>query len=194
MNIKKKIACYITAGGKAKRMNGRIKAFININGERIIDRNLREVKPLFSEIGIITNKTIEFEEYKNQGLIIISDNYIDIGPLAGIQAALSKTKSNYVFIMASDMPFIKSDLIKLLTNSIANNDYDAVLLKHDNNIEPLFAIYNSSILDKLNLFINKGESYAIYDFLTNINAKYIDVVDIEQFKNINYESDIHKKA
>ena len=194
MNIKKKIACYITAGGKAKRMNGRIKAFININGERIIDRNLREVKPLFSEIGIITNKTIEFEEYKNQGLIIISDNYIDIGPLAGIQAALSKTKSNYVFIMASDMPFIKSDLIKLLTNSIANNDYDAVLLKHDNNIEPLFAIYNSSILDKLNLFINKGESYAIHDFLTNINAKYIDVVDIEQFKNINYESDIHKKA
>ncbi len=192
MGKNENISCYITAGGKAKRINGRIKAFIEISGERIIDRNLKIFRELFSEIGIITNSPKNFHEFKKSDIIIISDIYTDIGPLAGIHAALQNTKCKYVFIVASDMPFIQEKYIKLLSNAVALKEYDAVVMRHNDRIEPLFALYNTRILKKLELFIKDGESYALRNFLKIISTHYINISNQNIFYNVNYEEDILK--
>ena len=188
----KSIACYITAGGKAKRMNGRLKAFIEIDGERIIDKNLRIYKSIFSEIGIITNNADKFIDYKNNGINLISDKYKNIGPIAGIHTSLASSTADYIFIAASDMPNVSKGLIEEMISII--DDYDAIIPIHNGNIEPLFAIYSSSILGKLESFIEKGDSYAIRIFLNEIRIKYYEVstklLKDNPFQNINYESDL----
>ena len=192
MNSHKSIACYITAGGKAKRMNGKLKAFIEIDGERIIDKNLRIYKSLFSEIGIITNDVDKFIDYKNNGIHIISDKYKDIGPIAGIHSSIENTEADYVFIAASDMPKVSAKLIKEMVSRIDN--FDAIIPIHNKNIEPLFAVYSSNILEKLIVFIEKGDTYAIRSFLEYIKVNYyevpMDILKEDPFQNINYESDL----
>lgn len=186
------ISCYITAGGKARRMNGRHKAFIEIDGERIIDKNLKIYKSLFSEIGIITNNPDLFVAYNIEGIRLISDKYKNIGPLAGIHASIFYTSADYIFIAASDMPNVSAELITIMLDKVTNTD--AVIPIHNGKIEPLFAIYNSDILMKLESFIEQGNTYAIRDFLLLLDVTYFEVSEQiltqNPFLNINYESDL----
>ena len=48
-------AAAILAGGKATRMGGRAKSFLVVDAERVIDRQLAVLRPLFSEILIVAN-------------------------------------------------------------------------------------------------------------------------------------------
>ena len=103
------ISCAINAGGKALRMKGATKAFIEINNKTIIDHNIEILNNIFDEILIITNDKSNFEKYKNYG--IYSDDYIDIGPIAGIHSSLKNTLFDAVFIISSDLPFISKSII-----------------------------------------------------------------------------------
>ena len=194
MSAESKVSCYITAGGKATRMNGCIKAFIEIDGERIIDKNLREINSIFSEIGIITNTPDQFISYREAGLQIVSDKYTDIGPLAGIHSAIYNTDADYVFIMASDMPNISKGLIKDLISKAISSKADAIIPTYNGKIEPLFAVYNKSIFMQLETFIEKDESYAVRDFVKILNTVYYNLSDIFEdnnvFRNINYKNEI----
>jgi len=52
----------ILAGGKSSRM-GFNKAFIEVNGVRIIERTVNLFKEIFNEVMIITNTPLEYEEF-----------------------------------------------------------------------------------------------------------------------------------
>jgi len=192
METERGVSCYITAGGKASRMSGAIKAFIEIDGQRIIDKNLKVINSIFSEVGIITNNKEKFAAYAKSGLRLVSDEYKDIGPLAGIHAAMASSNSYFVFILASDMPNIsKSLMLKLI--SIANKtNADAVIPTYDGKIEPLFAVFKKSTINTLQGFIESGESYAVRGFLKIINVEFYDVSKNDErfFRNINYQKDI----
>jgi len=184
------ITCAITAGGKATRMHGKTKAFTLINNERIIDSNLKLLRKYFDEIIIISNKPNEFSEYPN--LLIYSDHYLNIGPLAGLHSSIVNTQSDFVFIISSDLPFISEQiLIELINNS--QNSFDATIPRIGRNIEPLFGIYNRNILKKLEHHIENEESKSMKSFLRILNVKYIELEDTEAnrraFTNINSKKD-----
>lgn len=186
------IACVITAGGKARRLKGKIKAFIPIDGERIIDKNLNILKVLFKSISIISNHPEQFSEYSNYN--IYSDIYKDIGPLAGLHTALRNIDSNAIFLISSDLPYLSSSIIKKLLTEYKKTKPDAIIPKIDNFIEPLYGIYSSSIIDKLESFIEEGNSYAIKNFLKTIYTQYLALDNTEEnrkaFYNINTYEDL----
>jgi len=187
-----KISCAITAGGKAKRFNGITKAFIEFEGERIIDKNLRVLKTVFEDIIIISNNPSSFSDYAE--FKIFKDYYQEIGPLAGLHSAIKNCKGNAVLLISSDLPNISIDIINSLITNYLKLDCEVIIPKIGIKIEPLFGIYSKSILKKLENFIEKKESYAMHDFLKEVNTHFLKLADNEYnnnaFKNINEPKDI----
>ena len=93
--MKKDMTGIILAGGKNSRM-GTNKAFLEIDGSRLIDKTINIYRKIFSEIIIVTNDPLSYIEFTDAA--IVTDIYKGKGPLGGIYTGLFYSKNNYAFI------------------------------------------------------------------------------------------------
>lgn len=129
-------AAAILAGGHGTRMGGRRKAFLTIEGRRIIDRQLDVLVPIFTEIWISANDPEAFEEV---GFPVVTDPIPDSGPLGGLLGVLEAMSAPRLFVVASDMPFIVADAVRLVAH---HPDEAAIVVPVvRGRPEPLFARY-----------------------------------------------------
>ncbi len=131
----------ILAGGRAARMGGINKAFIEVGGERLIDRTLRVYRPLFREIIISTNSPLEYLEFDAR---IVTDIYRGKGPLGGIHAGLLHASCEQAFVSACDMPYLSEAFIRHMMEKIG--DHDLAVPVTDRGCESLHAIYSRKCL------------------------------------------------
>ncbi len=185
------IGCAILAGGKNSRMGGRNKALIEIAGMPIIQRTINLMKDLFEEILLVTNSPGDFAEYGREATII-TDVVKGVGPLGGIHSALSYTTKEAVFFIACDMPMVHNALIKQQINFFNSSKCDVLVPRVGSYIEPLHAIYSSSIKENITSFVKESSNYAVKSFLKTVNKKYVDVENNEMFANINTPVDLEK--
>ena len=184
----------ILAGGKNTRYSGRNKAFIPINGQSIIDRNIAVLEKLFPRISIITKHSEQFSDYSAYPMS--ADYFHEIGPLAGIHSALKNAHADYVFISSCDMPFLDAMLIVQLRKVAISSHAEAVVARHGNKREPLFAFYHRSLINKLEDHIQRDTKRSIRGFLEMIKTEYVDFEPNEQvkkaFTNINRPEDLNR--
>ena len=182
----------ILAGGKSSRYGGFNKAYILINGRRIIDRNISDLKGLFPVISIVTNTLNQFSDYSNYPMS--SDYYKEIGPLAGIHSALKNTSANAVFISSCDMPFLNIDIINKILEIGKSNNYQVIVPRWNGQIEPLHALYHESVLPPLESYIKNNANRSVHKFLKTINCLFLDLdsnqITEKAFANINSETDL----
>ena len=133
----------VLVGGKSRRF-GRNKAFEVLEGERLIDRQVRMVKSLFPEVLVITN---EPELYLDIDATIVKDVIPGQGPLGGIYTGLLFSQGESVFVTACDMPFIQPRVIKHMVKLAT--DYDVVIPEKQDGLEPLHAIYSSRCIPEI---------------------------------------------
>lgn len=164
----------ILAGGENRRMPV-LKAFIEVNGEKIIERNLKIIKKLFKEIFIVTNQP---EAYLYPGIPLLGDIYNVRGPMTGVLTSLLNSSTHWVFISACDMPFINEHLIRYM--AAKRDNYDAVAPMLKGKIEPLFTFYSKRLISYMEKAIIAGKT-GLQDFLDNKRVKY---VITEEIKNI----------
>lgn len=100
----------ILAGGLNSRVSGKNKSFLRVLGEPMIDRVLKILKPVFREIIIVTNKPEAYSKFKD--VSVTCDVFKGAGPLGGLHAGLKSAKSEAVFLVSSDMPFLSAELIQ----------------------------------------------------------------------------------
>ena len=182
----------ILAGGENRRMPVR-KAFIEVAGEKIIDRNLRTLKGLFDKILIVTN---EPEYYTYTGAGLLGDIHDIRGPMSGLFTALFHARHRWVFVSACDMPFIGEALIRYM--AAKRSGYDAVVPSLKGRPEPLFAFYSKRLLPFMEEALLAGDK-GLKDFLHNHRKRvqYISLREItgaghgeDSFINLNTPGDI----
>ncbi len=187
-----KVSAVILAGGANKRFNGKTKANIQISGVRIIARTIKVLHELFDDIIIVTNTPEEFKGYKHYTLV--PDEIKNVGPLGGIHAALKVAKNDAVFVFASDMPCISSEIVKKHIEFYNKRKCDAAIPRIKDFKEPLHAIYNKSIFDNLNDFLGGADKYSIENFIKDLNVRYHNLEDLEEYRkafiNINTPQDL----
>ena len=190
----KNISGVILAGGENKRFGGITKSNIMIGDSTIIFRMIKTISELFEEIIIVTNTPEEFQSY--QKYKIVPDQFLNIGPLGGIHAAIKNSSKESVFIFAGDMPFIDKELIINQVEYYCKHHAEAVIPSVDNQIEPLHAICSCSVFEKLEHYLKSNKKYAIRDFLEIINVSYMKLTDSEKtrkaFTNINTPGEAEK--
>jgi len=189
------IAAAILSGGKNKRMGGRNKAFVEIDGAPLIQNTIKLLKEIFPEVLIVTNAPAEYSAYKKD-CRIIGDEIKDIGPLGGIHTALSKTSKAAVFFVACDMPFLHNAFIREEIEYFNKTGCDGLVPRVGTLIEPLHAIYKKGLKDRVADFVKNSGDRSIKSFLETVNVSYWDLEDNllhrSIFKNLNTEEDLRE--
>ena len=155
----------ILAGGKSTRM-GFDKALMKIRGKPIVEIIIQQLRAVFEDIIVVTNKS---EEFTGLDVIVTEDILKGSGPLGGIHAGLMLSKSKYAFLAACDMPVISPDYAKYMMETAAKYLPHAVISEKGDWIEPFHALYNKDLAYDIKTNVQSGK-YKIFDV---IREKYI---------------------
>jgi len=131
----------LLAGGNNSRM-GANKAFLEIDGIRLIDKTINIYREIFSEIIIVTNDPLSYVEFTDAA--VVTDIYKGKGPLGGIYTGLFYSKHNYAFVSACDMPYLNKDFISYLANQACK--HDVIVPELAEGYQPLHAIHSRNCL------------------------------------------------
>jgi len=142
---------FVTAGGRSSRM-GRDKAWLELDGQSMIERVIAALVPVTTGVAVIANSP----EYARLGLPVFPDSHSNIGPLEAIRTALENAQTSRVVLAGCDLPFVTSELFELLLN--IPGDYEAVIpIGPDRKPQPLCAIYSIQCLAGVRAIIANGE-------------------------------------
>jgi molybdenum cofactor guanylyltransferase len=166
-----KITGIILAGGKNLRM-GKNKAFLEVKGERIIDRTRNLLLELFDEVLLVTNS---FPDYLDLNLRLVADLYAGKGALGGIYTGLFHASHSHAFVAACDMPFLNKDLIRHLIDR--SPGYDIVIPKTQDGWQPLHAIYSKKCLPFMEDLIRE-DNLKIIDFFHRVKKREVPTEEI----------------
>ncbi len=158
----------ILAGGKSSRM-GSNKAFLKLKDKTFIERQIELLREIFDEILISANTPSEYE-YLN--LPVFKDIYPEKGPLGGIYTSLINSSSTSTFMLACDMPFVESGLIKYLKE--LTKEYDVVVPKSERGLEPLHAFYSKNCIEPIKRELDSN-NLRIISFFPHVNVKIVEM-------------------
>lgn len=182
----------ILAGGKNLRM-GQNKAFIKVQGERIIDRVRRIFGELFAEVLLVTNSP---GDYLDLNLRIVADLYREKGSLGGVFTGLFHASFSHAFVAACDMPFLNPDLISHLVSLSPGNDI--VIPRTADGLQPLHAVYSTRCLPFMEDLLRQG-NLKIIDFFHRVKKRELLPEEIlpfdpqlTSFLNLNTPEDLER--
>lgn len=177
----------ILSGGKSSRL-GFDKSLIKFEQKTNLLRIFELLQDFCSEIIISSNNP----NHQIETIKPTKDLINNKGPIGGIFTCLPKIKNNAAIILSNDTPFISKKLIMKLTKTYKNNDILAVNYK--NKIEPLIAIYNKRIINKISENINNHD-YSLIKLINSCNHAFLYIDDFDavnpeyEILNINTKQD-----
>ena len=177
------VTAIILAGGKSSRM-GKDKGLISYKRKPLVEHVIHACTEVTSRILINTNN----QDYSFLGYKLISDRYIDLGPIGGIQAALEASETKDNIICPCDMPNILAETLKTILDN-KKGQMAVVAADPDGKFFPVFGYYNKSALAIIEHQINKGD-YKLQNLLKKLDAKTVVVSDLRELSNINYPKDL----
>ncbi len=161
-----KLSVGVLIGGKSTRM-GTNKALLKLNQETFLNRIMKEL------IGF--NEQLVSVDYMDKYTVLpyscVEDEYKGAGPLEGIRQLLYHARNDYVFVCATDMPFIKKELVEYMKEFISS-DYDCYILEDDKRKQPLCAIYSKRVCNVIVQMLLEKE-YRLSTLLDRCPTKYI---------------------
>ncbi|MBI4713447.1 MAG: molybdenum cofactor guanylyltransferase [Planctomycetes bacterium] len=181
----KNITAVILAGGKSSRI-GTNKAFLKIGERTFIEIIIDKLAPLFGQILISAKSPSGYRRFATaRGVKIITDRHPGRGSLVGIYSALKSARTGYIFVAACDMPLVTTGLIKRLVKY--RRDYDVVIPRTANGLEPLCAVYSRKCLKHISGLLRRN-NLKIIDFFPDVKVKQVRVSGRPVF-NINTPAD-----
>jgi molybdopterin-guanine dinucleotide biosynthesis protein A len=187
-----KITGIILAGGRNLRM-GKNKAFLEVNGRRIIDRTKDLFLEIFDEVLIVTNAPLE---YVDLNLRLVADLETGKGSLGGVYTGLFHSSFSRAFVAACDMPFLEPPLIRRLMELAP--DYDIVIPRTADGLQPLHAVYSRGCLPPMEELLRRN-NLKIIDFFPRVKVREVPPEEIRAFDpglkaflNINTPEDLKR--
>lgn len=181
----------ILAGGASRRM-GQNKALLELEGRPLIEVVAERLRPVVDELIVVAD---DVERYAPYGDRCVPDVYPGVGTLGGIHAGLSAASHDLALIVACDMPFLNPAVLSWFVDTASRTNgtgpADLVILKHEEGVEPLHAVYRKSCLPVIQATIESGErcAFAFYD---EIRVRYVHPSEVApldpdflSFRNIN---------
>lgn len=164
---------------------GRDKALLEIDARPLALHAAEILAPFVTSIAIVGDPA----KYAALGLPVTPDLRPDCGPLAGIEAALTATSSDWNFILACDLPGVTEALLQSLYQAATPN-IDAIIPRHpDGKLEPLCALYRKSALSGIEAALNAGIR-KVTDAIAPLTLRYLPVPDSLSFRNLNTPEDL----
>ena len=189
------VSAIVLAGGKSRRL-GKSKALVTLHGKTLIERVIERLTPLTSQLLIVTSP-------EQTGLLatdeaeVLVDLYPSRGSLVGIYTGLMAARYSHSIVVACDMPFLNTELLRYLIE--LSQDFDAVVPRLGEEwIEPLHAIYARSCLDSINRQLERNQ-LQVNSCLDSVRVRYVERAECQRldpqllsFFNVNYPEDLDR--
>ena len=191
------ISCIVLAGGKGLRL-GRAKVLEIVGNRSLLQWVISSLSFLNGDIIIVTATEQSLPKLVDhpKKLTIVADTYPGKGPLGGIYTGLAASDSFYNLVVACDMPFLNRALLSYLMQLSVN--YDLVIPRLGNMVEPLHAVYSKGCLAAIEWLLNRGE-LRITELLNLVRVGYVEAEEINRFDpnhlsffNINTKADLER--
>ncbi len=188
------IGCIVLAGGKGLRL-GRDKVLETIGNRSLLQWVVSSISSFNSDIVIVTDIKQSLPQLIGYPrLRIVTDTYPGKGPLGGISTGLVASDSFYNLVVACDTPFLNQALLRYMIQLSAN--FDLVVPRLGNMVEPLHAIYSKGCLTSIECLLKQGE-LKVTQLFTLVKVRYVEADEINRFDpehlsffNVNTEADL----
>lgn len=184
----------VLAGGKSRRL-GRDKALEKLDGKTIIERVIERLSPLGTEIIVVTAE--EDQDFlPDLEVKRVFDVYPGKGALVGIYSGLKAASTFYSLVVACDMPFLNTALLRYLTE--LSSGFDAIVPKLEGKLQPVHAVYSKDCLGPIEAMLVE-DRLKVTDLPRRVRARYVEAEEVETFDperlsffNINSQSDLER--
>jgi molybdenum cofactor guanylyltransferase len=192
-----KITAIILAGGKSSRM-GQDKAMIPVDGTPLLLRVYQVAAACADTVYVVTPWQERYQEllptceFIREAPLDSDDGGHTHGPLVGFAQALVQVRTEWVLLLACDLPKLRVEVLQAWIEGLENKREEAIaaLVQHDQiGWEPLCGFYRRSCLSELNKFINQGGR----SFQQWLNQNPVDILpsaNIDMFFNCNTPQDL----
>ena len=168
------VSAIILAGGRSSRM-GQPKALLPFNGEPLIAHVVRKLQQSFGEVIVVAAPD---QELPPLPVKLARDDVAHQGPVSGIFHGLKTSSVPVNFVGSCDMPFFSLPLVSYLISQIAH--HDVVVPEWAGRLQPLFAVYRSTVAAHLAEQLRRGELRPIFLF-QKVRTKTVSAEEIRRF-------------
>ncbi|SCZ77139.1 formate dehydrogenase accessory sulfurtransferase FdhD [Acidaminobacter hydrogenoformans] len=166
----------LLAGGQSSRM-GFDKQTLCVGDMRLTDLIFRQLTEVFEDIVVVTGRP---ELYAGRPVRVVSDRLYGVGPLAGIHAGLQASESEYIYLMACDMPSFSAAFARYMMGRLKNEK--ACVSRFGEWIEPFHGFYHRSLISEIEGFVESGRRN-IFKFLEQFEVCYIEEATTRSFSS-----------
>lgn len=199
------LEAFVLIGGRSSRM-GTDKALLKINGETFVQRAVNTIQTAFPhiKISLVARDENQFStDHLPRDIPVVYDIHKDRGAYSGLHSALSSAKSEWVFVLACDIPFVSVDLLKFMMELI-DGVFDAIVnVTPDGRVQPLCAFYRvENCLARIGKSLAaEGKLPPLANVFESLRTKSLGFADIDHLPgaekflhNINSPDDLNRIA
>lgn len=146
------VTAFILAGGKSTRM-GRDKAFLDIDGQTLLERAIAKARGLTQNTTIIGSRA-KFAAFGP----VVEDVFLERGPLGAIHAALAASISELNLVLAVDMPFVQEGFLRWLIGEARKSEAVVTVVRSTGRLQPLCGVYRKSFGEIAQRSLEAGEN------------------------------------
>ncbi len=126
----------------------------------------------------------------------VFDLYPGKRALGGVYTGLVHSTSFHNLVVACDMPFLNTELLRYMIE--LSSGFDAVVPRLGGKVEPLHAVYSKNCLTPIEELMEQGD-LRVYRLLDLVKVRYVEQREIDRFDpehlsffNINTKADLEK--
>lgn len=144
MDARREVTLGILAGGRAQRLGGCDKAWLQRDGQALVQRLAQALRPEVAAVLVSANR--DLPRYAAAGLHALPDRIAappgaerSLGPIAGLDALAASCATPWLLTLPVDLCRLPPALLDRLI--AANGDGDGAYAEDDDGAQPLVALY-----------------------------------------------------
>ena len=183
---------FILVGGASRRM-GQDKAQLRLGSETLLEWITGQWSATTSSVTLVGGRPAHVS------LPSVPDVHEKWGALGGIHAALSAAKTEWIIVIACDLPFATRELFERLWR-FAGESIDAIVpIQSDGRPQPVCALYRrQTCLPEIERLISAGD-HTPRALLANVRTRYVQFAELSDlpgaenfFLNLNTPADLER--
>ena len=193
--LEQKLGGFVLAGGRSSRM-GFDKALLELEGETLLDRAVRQLRGFCAEVG-----TAGGIARPNLSCEVLPDHLPGNGPLSGIVTALEWTPYEWNLFVAVDTPFLPDEVWTRIVSGIgrasASTGCTSVIARsgagnasHQGDAQPLCAAYRRHAGACFRSELESGRRKVLSAAYASGDVYFVDFENSDWFRNINTPEDL----
>lgn len=176
----------ILAGGQSRRFSHGDKALALYGRKTLIEHVYQRVAPQVGRVFVSSGRS--YDDLPAD-VTCLGDNFPGMGPMAGIEAALSAVRKDYLLAIPCDMPLLPQNLAQMLLAAIDEAGATLAVACTDVRCYPVVLLMHRDILPDIRKSL-LGNQLRMMALLDRLDAVRVPFADEAAFANCNCVADL----